>query len=192
MITTGTMAGTIFLANFNWTSFQSGTTGSGPESFGAQFGSTYAFTVDFGLSNQHYGTAAHANDINVGQPQAWTDYLVGIFYSNDWNTGWLELHTRAAGTGGFTQRTFPGANTGRLITATLGGPTSAVNDNRFGLYSDVPTNGALKTGLVTDVRRDRHERQDRGAERVHRRGRRRRRDARTPRRRCRRSLSRSP
>jgi hypothetical protein len=136
---TGNLSANSFMNAWSWTSFISGTTGSGPFAIG-WFGGRWCLTTHFGTQNPAYpGTAAQAHYVTMPQPTDWTDYVVTAMYSKSNTGGWIEIRRKLTTATSFSQLTFPGVNVLRYVQRTLG--ESLVGDNnRYGFYGSAATN----------------------------------------------------
>jgi hypothetical protein len=138
-----------FAALFTWTSFISGTNGSG--TVGMTPNPTFRFSSHFNTSNPNYGGTVTCL---TAQPTSWTDFRVTIFYSKSETAGWVEIERKDSNASTWSDVLFTipgGAQIKRVRSRTLG-ESLAGDNNRFGLYSQRAFNGqgCLSRCIITN------------------------------------------
>jgi hypothetical protein len=163
-----------FVDHFNWASSTLTAGEFTPFSLGQGPADVYQLATAYGSTNSHYGTTSYHDNVLLattlfGGPLDsssrgdWFDWMVGCFWSTDWNTGWIELYTKPITSSLWQQWTFPVGTVGtnvygnvlRYIQRTLG-DASGDHNNRFGFQSDVAFTGdtALNAIFVATVNSD--------------------------------------
>lgn len=128
-----------FVNMLSWTSFITGTEGSGPFALFVS-GGNFRLSCHFGTANPNYSNQLAGNHYaNPGATSGvWRDYCITA-YMIDTEAGWLELDTKLSTSTTWTPVLFPapiGSTTRRYLGRTLGGSTSSIHDNRFGIYAN--------------------------------------------------------